>query len=88
MVDLFGRPIFESTRARQPDLFSDQHWFGIGYRDGGSGLSEENMLPSALLHPAYPAGFRAGRRDWSKGQHSEEAGELAYRQAKAVGNVA
>jgi hypothetical protein len=85
VVDLFGKPVYESKRARQPELFPDRHWFYLGYQDGWHGV------PVARRHlardwPAYGYGLEAARRDRQTGADCDA--DRAWRQARAVGNVA
>jgi hypothetical protein len=86
VVDLFGRPIYgDGKRAKQPALFSDRHWFELGYIDavGDHDAAER-------VGPAYDYGYQAGRRDVAA--RTVAVGitaslERAWCQARAVGNV-
>jgi hypothetical protein len=87
VVDLFGKPIYETPRARQPELFPDSHWFYLGYQDAwhGQPYSRRHLLRE---RPAYQYGYEAGRRD--RAQDDRDANcqpDRAWAQARAVGNV-
>jgi hypothetical protein len=80
MRDLFGRPIYESTKARQPELFAPRCFFAVGYFD-----AVEGRQPDPHGSAAYSYGFDAGRRDLAAGTVDEAR---AWRENVAVGNVA
>jgi hypothetical protein len=87
-TDLFGRPLFDAPRAKQPPLFDARHWFGLGYRDAATGVRPApGQRGYAENLPAYVEGIEAGRRDLAAGRHGEEGEARAWAQAKAVGNV-
>jgi hypothetical protein len=79
MRDLFGRPIYESRRARQPELFAPRSFFAVGYFD-----AVEGRQPDSRGCAAYGYGFEAGRRDLAAGTVDEAR---AWRANVAVGNV-
>jgi hypothetical protein len=83
MVDLFGRPVYESSKARQLELFPDSHWFHLGYQDAQHGQPYSRRYLSSE-RPAYGYGYTAGTRDKAAGQDSAER---AWAQARAVSNV-
>jgi hypothetical protein len=80
-TDLFGRPIFDSPRARQPELFDDRHWFWEGYEDGRIG----HDYVEELVAGAYLLGYSAAVRDRRDGRGLDV--DRAWAEAKAVGNV-
>jgi hypothetical protein len=79
MTDLFGRPIYESRRSRQPELFAPRSFFAVGYFD-----AVEGRAPDTHGSAAYGYGFEAGRRDLAAGTVDEAR---AWRENVAVGNV-
>jgi hypothetical protein len=84
MVDLFGRPIYDTPRAKQPALFGDRSWFHSGYSDAAHGTYSER---TGREQPPYRAGYLAGCRDLDAGCHGEEGERRAWAQNRAVGNV-
>ena len=80
--DLFGRPIYDTPKARQPELFGARYWFGRGYDDAPNVEAVANDI-----HPAYLVGYEAGRRDLVDGRHGVEGEARAWRANVAVGNV-
>ena len=77
--DLFGRPIYDSPRARQRELFAPRSFFAVGYFD-----AVEGRPPDAHGSAAYGYGFEAGRRDRAAGTVDEAR---AWRANVACGNV-
>jgi hypothetical protein len=77
--DLFGKPIFDSSRSRQPELFAPRTFFAAGYLDAVAGRE-----PDPHGSAAYGYGFEAGRRDLGAGSVDEAC---AWRVNLAVGNV-
>ncbi len=79
MTDLFGRPLYESRRSRQPELFAPRSFFAVGYADAVAGRQADTHGSAA-----YGYGFEAGRRDLAAGAVDEAR---AWRENVAVGNV-
>jgi hypothetical protein len=87
VVDLFGRPIYESAPARQLELYPDWHWFYLGYQDAwhGQPLSRRHLMRE---RPAYGYGYQVGRRDRQDDDRDSNCNaDRAWAQARAVGNV-
>src|SRR5262249_26227211 len=85
-TDLFGRPIFDAPRAKQPPLFGALGWFRSGYRDAAYGTYAER---TGQEQPAYRLGYEAGLRALQAtregtGEHSGEDMDRAWRQNVAV----
>jgi hypothetical protein len=77
--DLFGKPVYDSPRSRQPELFAPRTFFAAGYFDAVAGRD-----PDPHGSAAYGYGFEAGRRDLAAGTVDEAR---AWRANLAVGNV-
>jgi hypothetical protein len=80
--DLFGQPIYDAPKARQPELFDARHWFEVGYREAPNVEAVANDV-----HTAYLVGYEAGRRDLVDGRHGAEGEARAWRANVTVGNV-
>ena len=86
--DLFGRPIYDSPPAKQPPLFSTEHWFRLGYRDVQRGIDWMDEPPhSAVYRNAYLLGQEAALRDQQAGKLDNDSEARAWRAAVACGNV-
>jgi hypothetical protein len=84
-TDLFGAPIFESTRAKQPALFPARHWFELGYMDCWRGAHRQRLR----VPDAYQYGYEAALRDRQQDDRDSNCdADRAWRQNVAVSNVA
>lgn len=84
--DLFGRPIRTGPRPKQAELFSERHWFELGYLDVWRGSYTEARGGRAEV--AYYLGQQAARRDRQDDDRDSNCNPArAWAQARAVGNV-